>query len=578
MGGILHVLCLVLAVGIDLFAMFAAGILNDNQGVNIVLEEETAGPHNTKEKTETVLGHSAGELLFDEFRLIRHLPAMSDSFAEVEQGAQAKPPLEFPYANNLPQYLGTGSFGISWLVKGEQRNTAWYGKFIVMKLLYVKSKRGKALRHLTWDEAMHNPTLKSKVMESLIEFHNCLQIEQAALTLKHIGGQRVMKCLDHNIRRDSGDDPLYLLLEHSGDYELNQFLRKKENDGKLNLPLLQSVTKQLFEGLSFLTDARWIHHDLKPENIVIRETGGVVYLKIIDLGAAVHVSQGNLFKTAATKLFAPHEFLRHNFKICDGGANDLCPFAFDIFSAGMTVFEMWCGQLLVDVFQQIGGFYQNEKYEEYFNALDRLAKHQGLFKTMQKSTVCERWRLLSGIAEDTQFADVAFKATLRRTIYKEAEDRPTVHEILNSPWLKDVATPTDSESTVPGVMKADQIQPRLLEEAEEERRQLSIITVEELQFADEDPRAAIEQVDAKLPQQVGAKLAAKKTNGCPEEFHMCTKCKTATGVKGNQLKSNGRPQVLCFALAGQQPLNYNCIERIPRRGYYVFMCAEPEKE
>jgi len=113
---------------------------------------------------------------------------------------------------------------------------------------------------------------------------------------KHIGkgAQRMITCYETNIPsqtddawNNDGEEPLWILMENGGDKTLQDRIRS-ETWNAMHAKLL---FKQLMEGLNFLgsLEPPYTHHDLKPDNIVIREGTHGPLFNIFDFGCAAQL-------------------------------------------------------------------------------------------------------------------------------------------------------------------------------------------------------------------------------------------------------------------------------------------------
>lgn len=80
----------------------------------------------------------------------------------------------------------------------------------------------------------------------------------------------------------STDDKLYLVFEFV-DQDLKQFLDSQPRDQPLDPRIIKSFLYQILQGVSYLHSKRILHRDLKPQNILIANSGNV---KLADFGLA----------------------------------------------------------------------------------------------------------------------------------------------------------------------------------------------------------------------------------------------------------------------------------------------------
>eukprot|EP01067_Filipodium_phascolosomae_P000439 Filipodium_phascolosomae@DN1346_c0_g1_i1.p1 len=109
-------------------------------------------------------------------------------------------------------------------------------------------------------------------------------------------------------------------------------LCKGKQQGKVPESILSGITKQVLEGLAFLHKNRFMHRDIKPQNILINSKGQV---KLTDFGIAKALD--STVAIAATYVgtsiyMSPERMMGEPYS-----------FSADIWSVGMTVFELATG-------------------------------------------------------------------------------------------------------------------------------------------------------------------------------------------------------------------------------------------
>lgn len=116
---------------------------------------------------------------------------------------------------------------------------------------------------------------------------------------------------------------LYEVSEFCKDGSLSKFVEK--NLQTMNEAFIWRIVFQLACGLVRIHEANIIHMDIKPDNILVHEGT----LKIGDFGLAIHV--GDRFDDGDNRYLPPEQL------------NEQTPsFAYDIFSLGVTLFEITC--------------------------------------------------------------------------------------------------------------------------------------------------------------------------------------------------------------------------------------------
>ncbi|KAJ1459823.1 kinase-like domain-containing protein [Pelagophyceae sp. CCMP2097] len=142
---------------------------------------------------------------------------------------------------------------------------------------------------------------------------------------------------------------LYLVLEHGG-VDLFSYMTSVANTSakQLNTAQTRSITQQLVAGVSVLRERGIVHHDIKPENILVddselqpepkdaKEKSQVGRIRLTDFGMAQQYAKGERGTAfcGSPGFFAPE-------MVTD---RDYDPFKIDAWSTGAVVLEMLLGR------------------------------------------------------------------------------------------------------------------------------------------------------------------------------------------------------------------------------------------
>ena len=123
----------------------------------------------------------------------------------------------------------------------------------------------------------------------------------------------------------------YMVLEYIGGETLAQSLKR---EGRLEQPRLRRLLDEVLSGLEVVHAAGYVHRDLKPGNIMLREDGSAV---LIDFGAARQVigARSQNITTILTPGYAPIE--QYDRKAEDVGAWS------DLYGLGMVAYRCVSG-------------------------------------------------------------------------------------------------------------------------------------------------------------------------------------------------------------------------------------------
>ena len=123
----------------------------------------------------------------------------------------------------------------------------------------------------------------------------------------------------------------YLALEYIEGQTLSQLLKREE---RLDPPRLQRLLHELLSGIDEIHNAGFVHRDIKPGNIMLREDGSAV---LLDFGAARQAigQRSRSITSILTPGYAPIEQYDQN-------ANDTGPWT-DLYALGMVAYRCISG-------------------------------------------------------------------------------------------------------------------------------------------------------------------------------------------------------------------------------------------
>lgn len=149
-----------------------------------------------------------------------------------------------------------------------------------------------------------------------------------------VGGTHVLSRTGGGQRSMTKPEKLYLIMQYCicGLYDLLQ----NAPDGKLPSWQAHRYFCDLVEGIEYLHSRRIIHKDIKPQNLLIAPDESV---KIADFGVAEELDfftdDSTLKSSAGTPMFQSPEV--------SAGKSSFCGFKLDVWSAGITLFNMTTG-------------------------------------------------------------------------------------------------------------------------------------------------------------------------------------------------------------------------------------------
>lgn len=232
------------------------------------------------------------------------------------EGAWAGSSLALPRGHKLYEYridnvLGQGGFGITYLATDVHLNAKVAVKEYLPEYFACRSSDKTVSPRRKEDREAYQQGLESFLVEA-----------RTLATFRHPNIVRVARFFESN-------ETAYMVLE----YERGQSLKawwKEHLD--LPEPDLLSLLNPLLEGLMVVHSTGFLHRDIKPDNIYVRNEDGSLVL--LDFGAARQTSSGDLCEDCVvTPGYAPYEQY-------GGGAQG--PWT-DIYALGATLYWMVTG-------------------------------------------------------------------------------------------------------------------------------------------------------------------------------------------------------------------------------------------
>ena len=272
----------------------------------------------------------------------------------------------------LLNYINSGSSGV--VFKGiDKKNPSYHLSFKFLIHNIRKTKKNK-IKNQTWKEIIIHNKLKSN---NIINYYNYIY-------MKNIG------CL---------------VMEYAELGDLEYFHKLIKTKRYFSESLLAFITFQILQGLFYLTKAKIIHMDIKPQNLLIDKK---LNIKITDFSASFSYlnykkNQKILLPFSGTSLYMSPEVLSNDY-IDYINCNKI-----DLYSLGIVLYFL--------AFEQFP-YGLDYSYKFNFSLILKKIKNSKLsFPKMKKYS----WLFL-------QF--------INKLLEKDIKNRINIYDALNDPWVK----------------------------------------------------------------------------------------------------------------------------------------------
>lgn len=191
------------------------------------------------------------------------------------------------------------------------------------------ARGGMSTVYLATDQRLERDVALKVLYPHLAEDERFLErFEREAKSAARLSHPHVVGVFDQGVDEGPEHSVAYLVMEYVPGKTLRDLLTER---GHLTPRQALAILDPVIEGLGAAHDAGLIHRDVKPENVLLAERGGI---KIADFGLARAVSAGtNTGTLVGTAAYLPPELVT-------GNAADARS---DIYSAGIMLFELLTG-------------------------------------------------------------------------------------------------------------------------------------------------------------------------------------------------------------------------------------------
>ena len=199
-----------------------------------------------------------------------------------------------------------------------------FGKYIIQDII----KSGGIAHIYKASDPITKDIVAIKILQQSATSHRAIKgFIQEAKILKKLNHPNIIRVMDFG----KEDGMPYMVMEYINGEDLKKLLLYKQTEKLQRYDLILQIGR----GLDYLHENNIIHHDIKPENILVSKNNEV---KIIDFGLArynrLRIFTRNRFIDGTPTYMSPEQIRkRHTDKRTD------------IYSYGITIYEMLTGKV-----------------------------------------------------------------------------------------------------------------------------------------------------------------------------------------------------------------------------------------
>jgi len=290
--------------------------------------------------------HALDQMRMDTAQFLSHLAGtskvqtpqsneMSVDLTNYSPGKTFPPGTEFD--GKEMKHLGMGQFGDVW-----QATDPETGEEVVVKIFHLRTGETE-WQYLTWN--MADKRMKWTMRKSIEECKLVQKMVDSGKTLYPSGASHICACKDEHISEGitNPNGLMYTVWEKAGREDLTTLKLPAKLEDRVQAA--RSITKQVAEVLTLLSmlDPPLIHHDLKPDNIMVSgEFSEGLDVKLIDFGCFIPATEE--MRTSISMgdpIFMPPEHYWDN-AFADP------PSSFDIWALGLIHLQLICPEYTHD--------------------------------------------------------------------------------------------------------------------------------------------------------------------------------------------------------------------------------------
>jgi len=274
-----------------------------------------------------------------------------------------------------------------------------HGNFGAVNLVADASTGAKRVRKTVNTKGMDRNTLK--------------QMMDEITALAKLDSPYIVRIFEHA----EAQDVMYIVEEKLEGGDVYELVKKS---GPIEQGLAARYLKQAIIGLAYVHGRGILHRDIKPENMMLTHRDPYrAELKLIDFGLAAIFSPGDHMHShsvAGTPAYMPLEVLR-----CCFGENVEYGEAFDMFSMGVSLFEMLTGKKVFGDPNDLPG--------------DMRAKLMALRQNVERTPV-PKMSLAPPRSGEAEPAGASAQHLVEWLLAKDQSQRCSAAQALDHPWLK----------------------------------------------------------------------------------------------------------------------------------------------
>jgi len=254
-----------------------------------------------------------------------------------------------------------------------------------------------------------------------------VQSQREISALCNLRHPNCIKILEKILKVESdGTATVYIICEYARRGDLSLYIKQEKQEGRRPTDLaMANIFKQVMHGLSYMHGKKLVHNDIKGQNILVFEQGGL-RVTLTDYGCARYIDDLNPGVVFGDPRYASPENLEALMVVLKHDVVSWCPnFESDVWSFGVTLYSESSGNFVPFLYELCPSGQVTEEFPFKLREAQMSA-------TKLQTALCR---------EQLSEVGLSFLASI---LQMEPGRRPTMRDLLNHPWVKTTASNSHS--------------------------------------------------------------------------------------------------------------------------------------